>query len=104
MGIIDTVKRAMHGRSAMVEKVIDGAVELVGKYSETLKEQGEGLKDKARRLDEGRAADVAGPTTTGTATVADAVVDAAAGAGTLRGDLAPKPPPAPPVVGELPSA
>lgn len=104
MGIIDTVKQAMHGRSGMVEKVIDGAVERAGKYSESLKVHGEGLKDKARSLDEGRAGtgEASGTTTATTSTATAAgepttpaappveVVDVdAPPTSALKGDLVP---------------
>ena len=54
MALMDTVKKAMQGRSEKVEKVIDGAVERLGRYSESLKQQAETVKGHARRLDEAR--------------------------------------------------
>jgi hypothetical protein len=54
MALMDTIKKAMQGRSETVEKVIDGAVERLGRYSASLKKQGETVKDHARRLDETR--------------------------------------------------
>ena len=54
MALMDTIKKAMQGRSETVEKVIDGAVERLGRYSESLKKQGETVKGHARRLDESR--------------------------------------------------
>src|ERR671917_589697 len=54
MALMDTIKKAMQGRSETVEKVIDGAVERLGRYSDSLKKQGETVKGHARRLDETR--------------------------------------------------
>lgn len=91
MALMDTVKRAMNGRSKMVEKAIDGAVDRIGKYSETLKKRGEGLKAHARRLDGGRTEDPVtdGPPTTAPTASGTEAAEAAPGT-SLRGDLAPR--------------
>lgn len=60
MGLMDKVKQAAKGKSEMLEKGIDSAVQQVdrrtkGKYSDKLTKGAEDLKEKARRLDEERA-------------------------------------------------
>ncbi len=49
--MMDTVKRLMAGRSAVVERSIDKAVDYLGRSSESLKRQAETAKAKARELD-----------------------------------------------------
>ncbi len=51
MAMMDTVRRLMAGRSAVVERSIDKAVDYLGRSSETLKRQAEVAKAKARSLD-----------------------------------------------------
>ncbi len=106
MNVKETVRKAMAGRSAMVEKAIDAAVEGVGRASESLRKQAEGAKARARQLDSERTAGEA-PTTTARPAVTEvaggdptaagdtggdptAAGDAGAGP-SLRGDLAPPP-------------
>ena len=60
MGLMDKLKQAARGKSAMVEKGIDSAVSQVdkrtkGKYRDKLTKGAEDIKAKARRLDEERA-------------------------------------------------
>jgi len=101
MAFMDKVKQAMKGRSDTVERVIDAAVERAGRYSETLKKQGEGLKARARDLDDtrpdgpapGGAADATAPTVDLTSAEAETPGPA------LRGDLAPPVPNASPKSG-----
>lgn len=86
MGLMDKARQLMKGRSGKIEGIIDSAVGSVGKYSETLKKQAEGLKARTRDLDEERTSAPSG----GTPTATDE---------SLRGDLVR---PAPPVVAEAP--
>ncbi len=94
MSLMDTVKRAMNGRSGSVEKAVDGAVKGFGRIGDALSKQGERLKTRARDLD----GDHAGGTevvdlTTPPApppTKAPEIADDQGGApAKLRGDLAP---------------
>ena len=59
MPLMDKIKQAVRGRSAMVEKGIDRAVGEVdkrtkGKYSDKLTDRAQDLKSKARELDDER--------------------------------------------------
>jgi hypothetical protein len=68
MGWLDKVKQAARGRSGMVEKGIDSAVDQVskvtkGKYDDKLSKGADGLKQQARKLDDARADEGAGPET-----------------------------------------
>lgn len=102
MDLKETLRRAMAGRSATVEKAIDAALDGVGRAGESLRKQAEGAKARARQLDSTRAAGEA-PTTTARPAVpevaggevAEGGASPAGGAGagpSLRGDLAPPPP------------
>ena len=111
MALMDTVKQLMKGRSEVVERGIDTAVDRLGRYSDSLKKQAETLKERARTLDTERGGStVAGspaddsPPATPTAIPPTGTVDPPASTG-LRGDLVdgdvppladPPPPPAPP--------
>jgi hypothetical protein len=60
MGLMDKAKQAMKGRSEMVEKGIDKAVVQVNrrtnnKYGDKLTKGAQDLKQRARKLDDGRA-------------------------------------------------
>lgn len=67
MAMMDTVRKLMQGKSELVERSIDKAVEYLGRSSDSFKKQGETIKAKARALDpdhpEGAAA-AGTPTTT----------------------------------------
>lgn len=105
MGLLDTMKQVMKGRSEMVERGIDTAVERLGRFSSTLEQRAQTVKEKARSLDPERdGGEAAGSTTPSTppsplsehppaAAEAGPVVT---GGSSLKGDLVPDadPPPA----------
>ena len=97
MALMDTVKQLMKGRSEVVERGIDTAVDRLGRYSEQLKRSAEAAKAQARNLDPDRDAasgtvvvpDVTtppGPAPTADPTVAPPPPVATDGP-SLRGDL-----------------
>lgn len=93
MTFIDTLKSAMKGRSATIERAIDTAVERLGRYSVTLSKQAEGVKARARRLDSDRAPD-GSDTSPPTMSVVPGATDHSTEAHTsgLKGSLAPPSP------------
>jgi hypothetical protein len=97
MDLKETVRKAMAGRSEMVEKAIDAAVGGVGRAGESLRKQAEAAKARARQLDSKRTTGEAPPTAAPPAVTEVAGGDVppaggAAGGPSLRGDLAPPPP------------
>ena len=111
MALIDRVKQAMSGRSEMIERAVDAAVDRAGRYSETLRKHGDGLKSHARRLDGKRsegtatASDHDAPTSADppATVVVDESRDAPQGS-SLRGSLAPRVPGAAPPEDTTPEA
>ena len=115
MAMMDTVKRLMAGKSEVVERSIDKAVDYLGRSNEALKRQAETVKARARALDPDNpdAASSGGAPTSGSPAAADppgapAVAlpppplsppappsEPSSGAG-LRGDLVDPPEEAPP--------
>ena len=88
---MDTVKQVMKGRSAMIERGIDTAVERLGRYGTSLRESAEGAKVKLRALDPERGTETAPPTTP-TPTPGSATRTPPATGPALRGDLVDQPP------------
>ena len=85
MALMDTVKQLMKGRSEVVERGIDTAVDRLGRYSEQLKRSAEVAKAQARNLDPDRDA------TSGTVVVPD-VTTPPGPAPTADPTVAPPPP------------
>jgi hypothetical protein len=54
MALMDTVKQLMKGRSEVVERGIDTAMDHLGRYGEQLKRSAEVAKAQARNLDPDR--------------------------------------------------
>jgi hypothetical protein len=54
MGLMDSAKRIMKGRSAAIERSVDTAVDRLGHYSDSFRRHAETVKERARSLDSER--------------------------------------------------
>jgi hypothetical protein len=105
MGLEDTIKQLMKGRSEMLERGIDTAVEKLSRFSTALEQRAESVKEKAREFDADRDHGTAAPSPPPEPGGSSAPTEAAPGPATgssLRGDLADPEVEQPPVEGSVP--
>lgn len=88
--MMEALKRAMKGRSGTVERGVDTALSHLERYSATLKQRAETVKERARTLDPDRT----GPTGDPAPPAPDRLADPAAAPPARPADPAPPAPPA----------